>query len=48
MLHHSRQGDGERGGDLGDRQLRFARQPIHDRAPGGIGQRREGKIELGV
>jgi hypothetical protein len=48
VLHHGRQGDSKRRGDLGDRKLGLGSEAIHDRAPRGIGERREGKIELCV
>jgi len=48
MLHHRRQGHRERSGDLGHGQLRLTRQAIDDGAPRRVGERREGKIELGV
>jgi len=48
MLHDGRQGDRETLGDLGHRQLGLAREAIDDGAPGRVGQRREGKIELGA
>ena len=48
MLHHRRQRDRERCGKLVTVSSGLARQAIDDRAPGGIGERGEGQIELGV
>jgi hypothetical protein len=48
VLHHGRQRDRKRRGDLGDRKLGLGSEAIHDRAPGGIGERREGEIKLRV
>jgi hypothetical protein len=48
VLHDRRKRDLKRRGDLGHRQLRLVRKAIDDRAPRGVGERREGKIELGA
>ena len=47
MLHHRRQRDRERLRDLGHGQLGLLREPVEDGAPGRIGERGEGAIELG-
>ncbi len=48
VLHDGRQGDRETPGDLGHRKFRLIRQAIDDGAPGRVGERREGQIELGA
>jgi hypothetical protein len=48
VLHDGRQGDRETPGNLGHRQLGLAREAIDDGAPRRVGERREGKIELGA
>ena len=48
MLHDGRQRNRKGRGNLGHRQLWLVCQAIDDRAPRGVGERREGKIELRV
>jgi hypothetical protein len=46
VLHDGWQRDRERDSDLAYRQLRLVRQPLENRPPGRVGERREGQIEL--
>ena len=46
MLHHRRQGDGERRRNFRNSQLAFARQAVENGASRRIGERRKGQVEL--